>query len=51
MYLEIILLVLLLIIVILYLFFNRSTLIPIDINMHSNVESDNVIQVPFIKGI
>ena len=50
MFFELFLLILLLIIVILYLFFNRSTLIPIDVQSHVNVDRDNVLAIPIIKG-
>lgn len=51
MYMEISLLLLLLIIIILYLLFNRSTLIPIQIDTYLHTEKDNVIQIPIVKSV
>ena len=51
MFVELFILVLLLIIVILYLYFNRSTLIPVDIPLYSHVDSDNMLHIPIVKGV
>ncbi len=51
MYLEICLIVLLLVIVIMYLYFNRSTLIPIDVKSYMNTDTDNMLHIPIIKGM
>lgn len=46
---NICLLCLLLLIVIIYLFFNRSTLIPIESTLYSNIDVDNTITIPIHK--
>jgi|TARA_B110000967_G_C18528257_1_gene384514 hypothetical protein len=46
---EIALLVLLAVIVCVYLYFNRATLIPVNVVSYSNVPEENILEIPFIK--
>ena len=51
MILEICLLVLMLFIIIIYLFFNRSTLIPVQSHTYSQINPDNELKIPVTKGV